>query len=174
MNPVPKPVRKPRARRAHNSTLSVGKPIKRSPPATRRERSLNASRKPVKKSNPVATAKRKKRQASKHRAYMQSETRKIVDARAGGRCEARILWEGTPRGHYPFVEFGRVILPGERVMMRMVDHTARCENTEELQHHHLTYARYGGQELPEDILKCCKRCHEWIERHHHPTRRVSA
>lgn len=39
------------------------------------------------------------------------------------------------------------------------------------QHHHKTYARFGGQELPEDIIVLCADCHAEVETRDHPTRR---
>ena len=87
---------------------------------------------------------------------MRSETRKIVDARAAGRCEASVML--TPNG---LVVAGVSAIPCNRY---------RCEN-KAVAHHHLTYFRYGGDELPEDMLKVCRRCHDYLE-HDHPTRRA--
>jgi hypothetical protein len=39
----------------------------------------------------------------------------------------------------------------------------RCVELNGLQHHHKTYARFGGKELPEDILKVCKPHHDYLE-----------
>ena len=103
----------------------------------------------LKKSNPERQAKRRKAQASKHRKYMRSETRRIVDARANGQCEYRTRYEHTYRDScgYPRLDVEFV----------------RCHETDGLQHHHLSYARYGGDELPEDVLKVCKHHHEKLE-----------
>jgi hypothetical protein len=30
-------------------------------------------------------------------------------------------------------------------------------------HHHLTYLRFAGDELPEDMLAGCAKCHEYVE-----------
>lgn len=127
------------------------------------------SGKPIRKVNPEQRAKRKKRQASKHAAYMRSETRKIVDARANGRCEAAVrtepgFFQVQPRDFLTIEDPNYWFC----ITLRAQEWT-RCENTTRLQHHHLTYTRYGGNELPEDILKCCRRCHDWLESQH-PTR----
>lgn len=112
------------------------------------------SKRTIRKVNPERQAKRRIRQAAKHRAYMRSETRKIVDARASGRCEASVMLSQNG-----LVVAGVSAIPCNRY---------RCQNAATA-HHHLTYARYGGNELPEDILKVCRRCHDWLEREH-PTR----
>lgn len=124
---------------------------------------------PIKKVNPEQRAKRKKRQASKHAAYMRSETRKIVDARAFGQCEASVHFytDGTFKVTVPEWYDATIC-----ARMYIDDSIDRCENRSRLQHHHLTYARYGGNELPEDMLKVCKRCHDFLESQH-PTRHLS-
>lgn len=110
----------------------------------------------LKKRNPEKQAKRKKSAAAKHRAYMRSETRRIVDARAAGRCEAMIHEDVyiESRSIVVAVRDPRRVTTGER--------WERCENKAKA-HHHRTYARYGGKELPEDILKVCEFCHEALE-----------
>jgi 5-methylcytosine-specific restriction endonuclease McrA len=37
--------------------------------------------------------------------------------------------------------------------------TWRCRETTHLQVHHVTYSRFGGAELLEDLLVLCKDCH---------------
>ena len=111
----------------------------------------------LKKSNPERQAKRRKAQASKHRKYMASETRKVVDARANGRCEAAV--------HETVLVEARTIVLSIRDNPRLYadgGEWERCENDATI-HHHRTYARYGGNELPRDILKVCEHCHEAIE-----------
>ena len=123
----------------------------------------------IKNVNPERQAKRKVRQAAKHRAYLRSETRRDVDIRADGRCEAAVrmdagFFEVQPR------DFLSVISPTSWFCITLKSEDwRRCENRSHLQHHHLTYARYGGDELPEDMLKVCRRCHEWLDAQH-PTR----
>src|SRR4051812_33134154 len=105
-NRTPSKNSQPRTR--YNSTIKCTplKPFARS--------STPKRGKPIPKVNVEKRAKRRVRQAAKHRAYMRSETRKIVDARAEGRCE-RVAAE-----RYGFY---------------------RCEETTRLQHHHINYAR---------------------------------
>lgn len=38
----------------------------------------------------------------------------------------------------------------------------RCSETTTLQVHHVRYSRFGGRELPRDLMVCCKRHHEAI------------
>ena len=121
----------------------------------------------IKQVNPERQAKRRTRQAAKHRAYMRSETRKIVDRRANDRCEA-VVWtytDGSIRVLAPAWDDARL-----GIRLHEDDVLDRCENMATA-HHHLTYFRYGGDELPEDMLKVCRRCHDYLE-HDHPTRRA--
>jgi hypothetical protein len=131
------------------------KPIGRGPMPQRRT--------PVPKANPERQKRAAKRGAAKHRAYMASETRKVVDDRAGGRCEVRTILRIADRPKPAVVRMAGVALPGEHVMLRIGDRVPRCEETEGLQHHHKTYARYGGNELPEDIVVACKPHHDYLE-----------
>src|SRR5690349_6338903 len=39
----------------------------------------------------------------------------------------------------------------------------RCKTTEHLHVHHKTYARFGGGELPSDLIVYCKAHHELVE-----------
>ena len=114
----------------------------------------------LKKSNPARQAKRRKGQASKHRKYMASETRKVVDARANGRCETDVS------SHPMFgIEVREPAMPRNPFVAAWSDNYrtwSRCEREAKI-HHHRTYARYGGQELPEDMLKVCSRCHDALE-----------
>lgn len=104
------------------------------------------ARKSVKKVNPERQAKRRVAQAKKHRAYMASETRKTVEARSGGQCE-------------------RIVKVGRAVSVEYTGKpgaTYRCERGATT-HHHKTYARYGGAELPEDMEHVCDPCHDYYE-----------
>lgn len=105
--------------------------------------------------NAERQAKASKRAASKHRAYMQSETRKAVDARAGGRCEIAVR----------MVLLDSVLVPAAigANWEWQYGRYDRCEATDDLQHHHRTYARYGGKELPTDVIVACKPHHEFLE-----------
>lgn len=116
------------------------------------------ARAPMKKVNPERKAKRRVRQAAMHRAYMRSETRKIVDARADGQCEAIVGGDSNTIRVPP-----RDLLALPRVPYQPF--APRCEHAAK-GHHHLTYARYGGDELPSDILKVCRRCHDFLESLH--------
>ena len=51
----------------------------------------------------------------------------------------------------------------------------RCEqchrsekNVGRLVVHHLTYARHGGAERPEDLLAVCAACHRWLHANRPP------
>lgn len=120
--------------------------------------------KPIAKSNPERQAKVAKRQRKKHAGYMKSETRKTVEARSGGRCEAWLVTMDA------YQEIRAIVAkrPDPAAMDKLHPgglHTLRslrCENAAK-PHHHLTYARYGGDELPEDVVHACKRCHDYFE-----------
>lgn len=90
-------------------------------------------------------------------AYRRSETYRVVDARARGRCEGRV----TAFRPFPTPPFPHGVLEVE----------TRCTATEGLEHHHRTYARFGGQELPEDVAVLCRSCHAREEQLNHPHRR---
>jgi len=107
-------------------------------------------RTPLKKVNVERQAKRRKSYAQKLASYRRSETYKIVKARAGGRCEQTV-------DLFLFAE------PGGSV------ETQRCDLPVK-HHHHKTYARFGGKELPEDMIAVCEGCHRVLEILH-PTRR---
>lgn len=112
--------------------------------------------KPIKKENPERQAKRRKRYSTKLAAYRRSETFKVVEKRANGRCERQTRHEMGLRDSCGY--------PRRDVQL------VRCHETEGLQHHHLGYARFGGGEIPTDIQVLCPRCHA-IEEAKHPTRR---
>ncbi len=126
---------------------------------------ITSPRKAIAKSNPEREAKRRKTRRTKHAAYKRSETWREVEQRAGGRCEAavRLDWFEVEAPSFK---------PPSWFHLHVLSETwQRCENTSRLQHHHLTYARYGGDELPDDMLVCCPRCHGWLEKVNHPTRK---
>ena len=127
-------------------------PLKASKPAPTRGAWINRTtkkrkaRKALPKSNPERQAKRRKSYAVKLAAYKRSETYKAVEVRAGGMCEARFTLLGYP------ARCGATRIAGER-----------------LTHHHKTYARFGGKELPEDIEVLCD-IHNAHAESQHPTR----
>jgi hypothetical protein len=100
--------------------------------------------------NPEREAKRRKEYAKKLAAYKRSDTYKVVQRRAAGQCEFEIA------------VIRRLCFEGEE--LGMGKYKARCPETERLQHHHLDYHRFGGNELPEDIQVLCKAHHEWMDR----------
>lgn len=96
--------------------------------------------------NPEQLARTRAGRKRKHSAYRRSETYRIVADRAGGQCE---------HVHHPFPHEPEVAF--------------RCTETEDLEHHHLRYNkwRYGGNELPSDLVVLCK----WHHRALHPNKR---
>jgi len=102
----------------------------------------------MKKANPERQAKRRLSYAQKLAAYKRSETYKAVEARAAGRCERS--------------EFLSYLGTAVRC------HASRLLDAR-LTHHHKTYARFGGNELPEDIEVLCDR-HNALAESAHPTR----
>lgn len=166
---VPKPPKRARARRAYNSTLAApSKPAvcKRSLKSPKKlERS---PRKPIAKRNAKRQAKRRISYAKGLAAYRKSETAKIVKVRAGGRCEAILII----RHGFPLFIPTEIIPQTRAIKLRKGDYACRCWQREKLGDHHLTYVRFGGDELPEDICRCCERCHAWFE-NQHPTRKRS-
>lgn len=124
-------------------------------------RKLNANRKPIPRSSPpsrTAPPKRenKERKAKqvlirrqKHAAYRRSETYKAVEARSGGRCERLV--------NVAAYEFEGKLYPV----------WVRCPNKRSdglrMTHNHKTYARYGGNERPEDMELLCPSCNALYE-----------
>lgn len=118
----------------------------------KRSSPMPKARKPIAKRNPERAAKRDKAYAAGLRAYHASETKKLVEVRSAGRCEFSIADD-------------RSCLP--RVLDVRVDRErpagySRCGRKAK-PHHHTTYARFGGRELPEDMLHGCTKCHEYVE-----------
>lgn len=100
------------------------------------------------KSNPERQKKAKARYAKKLAAYKRSETYALVEARSGGRCEMLYQTSSTNGGYGAFA--------------RSVECIVRCIEAAR-HHHHTTYARFGGRELPDDIVHVCPRCHDRLE-----------
>lgn len=119
---------------------------------------VRGKRQAIKKVNPDRLAKRQKSYKQKLAAYRRSETYQIVEARAAGQCEMTKPL-GFSVGHDSHGAGGTNVL--------------RCQSVEDgkkFGHHHDTYARFGGDELPEDMRKLCDPCHA-TEEAKHPTRR---
>lgn len=119
--------------------------MKRSTPLARKSRLARTTR--LRKVNPDAHARR----VARYRAGLAKARRgpgyRAAMERSAGRCEH--TYERTHDG------------------VTWVD---RCTMNHGLQAHHLTYARFGGKELPEDYLVVCAFCHAELESDH-PTRR---
>lgn len=105
----------------------------------------------LKKVNRERQAKRRKTYRQKLAAYKASVCYRYVEERAKNRCEFKFFWEPT------------------QVWLRCGQRRDPFDG-HELHHHHLTYARFGGKELPEDIQVVCTRHHAFLESQH-PTRR---
>ena len=93
---------------------------------------------------PKVNARQQAKKRAAYKSYLSSAAwkaiRKAALERAGGRCER----ECTVRENW-------------------ITWVHRCEETEKLTVHHLTYARFGGDELPDDLLVLCQSCHREIE-----------
>lgn len=162
IQPVKKPSRRKKRPRKFNSTLPVVADAKRRPkkplPASNRPRRSKG----LKKVNPERQAKRRKAYAQKLAAYRRSETYRLVEARAGNRCEHFTYTTTlTMLGDKQHPDF-----PPVYGIVRCCTH--RAEGTT-LTHHHKTYARFGGKELPEDIIVLCDR-HNAEAESKYPTR----
>lgn len=109
----------------------------------KRKKALKRSTK-IRKVNPTAKAKR----VAKQKKHYASSAWKLIrtDAldRANHRCEYVEAWG------FPFVEAGT---------WRYI----RCKATTDLQVHHKTYARFGGEELPDDLQALCPYHHRMLE-----------
>lgn len=154
------PKEREKVRTRHNSTIRITPKKLTLNPSPSSLRKPVTPRKPIPKSNPANQAKAVKRSAKKHRAYMASECRRLVDARANGQCE------------FGLMRYQGCLIPIEPVWFP--DHSAagalfypsgliRCQNTDDLAHHHRSYHNYGGGEEPKQMLKGCPRCHDFVE-----------
>lgn len=133
--------------------LPFAKPPKRSPRERQFNSSLPKSAAPtlqrggkIKPRNEKQSAKRRERYSAKLAAYKRSETYKIVEARANGQCEF-------------------IVTPDSRSITQFDAHRCFVTRTKEtpLAHHHRTYSRFGGDELPDDILVLCEHHHAIAE-----------
>lgn len=104
---------------------------------------------PLRKSGPTK-AKKAIRQRAFYASAVWKRLRKEALERAGGECEHEWL----------------LIDPLKRIR----PHLHRCDETQGLQVHHKTNARFGGDELLEDLQVLCKTHHELVEMRDHPTR----
>lgn len=138
------------------------KPLVRSTPIPRGKPPKRKTRIP--KVNVERQKKARARYAKKLQAYKRSETCVIVDRRSGGRCEAWDVWrwERSSLGHWTLPHRLRVDItpPGHLPDMQT---TTRCLSDHGLAHHHTTYARFGGNERPEDIRVVCQVHHDYFE-----------
>ncbi len=127
------------------TVYSVPKPERRPKKQPRQpQRSpLPRATKPVPKINARRQAKRLKG----YREFMASAVwrriRKAALERAGNRCEQTSFGpDATSLNGFGFFH---------------------CPNTTRLTVHHKTYARFGGNELPDDLFVLCKGCHDRLE-----------
>lgn len=124
--------------RAFNSSMPApSKPMKRS--------KLSSVGKPERRAKHDALYRQKLAKARRGKGY------KGAMQRADGRCEGRVLvrarvYDDPNPAPYEWEE--------------------RCTNAEELEAHHLTYARFGGKELPEDFRVLCPEHHAAAESLH--------
>ena len=155
----PKPPAETDAEKRHRK-IEAARKLERSRrvPLPRSSKSVQRT-KPLPKKNDAKRGRKRSLYAKKLAAYRKSETYKAVEKRSGGRCE-RIL---TARIEGPYV------LPQTL--------TIRCLNKRsdglKMVHNHLTYARFGGHELPSDIELLCPSCNALYESQKRGTRRFS-
>jgi 5-methylcytosine-specific restriction endonuclease McrA len=97
---------------------------------------------PRKSRIPRVNRQRKSKREKRYKAFLSSakwkQLRKEAIQRAGYQCE----------------EVCQVVFSTARAVL-----LHRCHNTERLHVDHLTYARFGGNELPEDLKVRCSHCH---------------
>lgn len=149
ITPVPKPKKK---RKAKSRPARTAKPKR-----IARTARLKRGTKKIPKVNPAKQAKRRRGYRVKLAAYRRSVTYKLVEARAGGRCErvmTMLPWPHEQRCHMRRDGEGVYFAFGAK---------------QRLTHHHKTYARFGGKELPSDIELLCD-AHHAEEEAKHPTR----
>lgn len=127
-----------------------------------RRKTRMKSSKPIRKVNPERQAKRRAEYRKKLAAYRRSETYRLVEARAGGRCEGMdtVMYEACGPDY--------VMRPFTVEPYRCYADRRYPDGTK-LTHHHKTYARFGGKELPEDIIVLCDR-HNREAESKYPTR----
>lgn len=108
---------------------------------------LPPRKKPLRKSGPTK-AKKVIRQKKFYASAAWKRLRKVALERAGHTCQFEMTVigsDGTPE-------------------------IWCCQDREHLEIHHLTNARFGGQELPEDLLVLCRYHHRTIEARDFPYR----
>lgn len=93
---------------------------------------LKHGTKPIPTRNDARIAKRKKAYSSFLKSAVWKRIRKAAIERAGGQCQFESWFAGT-------------------VMLLM-----RCPQREQLTVDHLSYARFGGRELPSDLKVLCR------------------
>lgn len=156
MTDLRKPSKPHPSPRSWNSSMPIAK---KKIGGTRKARPLAskplARKSKIKPVNPDRLAKRRAEYRKKLAAYKKSETYKFVEARCAGGCEH---------------EFPAIVhhdpVSGSTLTVR---HLCAVVRPERLTHHHKTYARFGGKELPEDIIVLCDRHNKEAESKH-PTR----
>lgn len=114
----------------------------------------------LKKVNVARQAKRRERYRKGLAAYKKSECYKIVEARAQDACE------GMDTTVHEWSAKNPVLTPKKVAPYRC---GAARYYGHRLTHHHLTYSRFGGRELPADIIVLCDRHNREAEAKH-PTR----
>lgn len=119
-------------------------PFRRKPGAKQLHRTVK-----LKPMNAERHAKRRTAYRRKLAKSRRSEGYKAAWARSEGRCE-----------------YTHVVQEGYR------DRGVRCVQTEQLDAHHLTYRRFGGDELETDYLILCPYHHALIEEQQHPHRKA--
>lgn len=103
---------------------------------------------PLKKSG-TTKAKKVERQKAFYASATWRRLKKEAKARAGNQCE-------YARWYY---------LPESDTCEWL-----RCPDTERLHVHHKSNARFGGDEIPEDLQVLCSYHHRVVEERDHPTR----
>lgn len=109
-------------------------------------------RKPLKKSGQTK-AKKVIRQKEFYASATWRKLKKEAKERAGQRCEYVEHYGAHPSHQWLHPE------------------CFRCPETAKLHVHHLTNVRFGGCELPENLIVYCKYHHELVEARDHPTRK---
>jgi hypothetical protein len=101
---------------------------------------------PRKSRIPRVNRQRKAKRSKRYKAFLSSakwkQLRKTAFIKAGNQCEEWFYTE----------------VIDEATGLRWFT-SGRCPNTERLHVDHLTYARFGGNELPEDLKVRCFDCH---------------
>lgn len=112
---------------------------------------IKSSGKPIRKKNDAKQARKAVNYRKGLAAYRKSETYKQVEARAANRCEhTETRWEAYGLDNGGLVEERCFVVRGG-------------ERGNKLHHHHKTYARFGGKELPEDMALLCDQHHAAAE-----------